>query len=96
MLYEFLNIHRDRYPHSISISTIANQMTLGKLQCLQFPQLPQLYKCENNSNTLCKIPVESSDEKCCMKLDTIGKLKKNAVIKLTRDALPLIEASQTF
>jgi len=71
-------------------------MPLGKLQCLHFPQLPQLHKGENNSNTLCKILVKSSDEKCCMKVDIIGKLKKNAVIKLHRRTLPLIEASQTF
>lgn len=71
-------------------------MNMGKLQCLHSHHLPQLHKDENNSNTFCKIPVKSSDEKCCMKLDTIGKVKKNALIELTRRALPLTEASQTL
>lgn len=92
----FLNIHRYRYPHSMSRSTIPKQMTLGKSQHLHFPHFPQLCKGKNNSNILCKTPVKSSDEKGCMKQDTIGKLKKNAVMKLTRRGLPLIEASQTF
>lgn len=80
----------------MSRSTISKQMTLRKSQCLHFPHLPQLCKGKNNSNIFGKIPVKSSDEEGCMKLDTIGKLKKNVVTKLTRHGLLLIEASQTF